>query len=343
MIRLNKFIADSGYCSRREADTFIEQGRVIINGREAVIGYMVQPTDCVKVDGQLIKGGADAKERIYIALNKPVGITSTTDQSDRTNIVDYVNHRERIFPIGRLDKDSQGLILLTNDGDIVNKILRAGNAHQKEYVVTVHKPITDEFIKRMSAGMKLEDGAKVLACKVVRESEMCFRIFLIQGINRQIRRMCAMLDYKVEKLERVRMMNITLKGLPTGDWRELTPQEVQTIMESIQGSDNGEEASRIHSSKPKTGAQHPKTGAHSSKAGTYSPKAGAQRSKTGAQRAQAGAQRPKTEEWKPKAETRGAKTEGRKPRTETWKPKAETRKPRVEARKPTRSTSRGKR
>lgn len=329
MIRLNKFIADSGYCSRREADTFIEQGRVMINGREAVIGYMVQPTDCVKVDGQLIKGGADAKERIYIALNKPVGITSTTDQSDRTNIVDYVNHRERIFPIGRLDKDSQGLILLTNDGNIVNKILRAGNAHQKEYVVTVHKPITDEFIKRMSAGMKLEDGARVLPCKVVRESDMCFRIFLIQGINRQIRRMCAMLDYKVEKLERVRMMNITLKGLPTGDWRELTQQEVQTIMESIQGSDNGEEASRIHSSKPKTGAQHSKTGAHSSKAG-------AQRSKTGAQK-------PRTEEWKPKAETRGAKTEGRKPRTETWKPKAESRKPRVEARKPTRSTSRGKR
>lgn len=309
MIRLNKYIADSGYCSRREADTCIEQGRVMINGRPAVIGYMVQPNDRITVDGQLIKGGIQAKERIYIALNKPVGITSTTDQSDRTNIVDYVNHRERIFPIGRLDKDSQGLILLTNDGDIVNKILRAGNAHQKEYVVTVNKSITDEFIKRMSAGMRLEDGAKVLPCKVVREADKCFRIFLIQGINRQIRRMCEMLDYQVEKLERVRMMNITLKGLPIGDWRELTHEEVHTLLESIKDSDNGEEASKVHSSKPKT----------------------------------MGTRRPRQEERKPKAEGRSPKTETRKPRTETWKPKAEGRKPKVEARKPTRHTTRGKR
>lgn len=252
MIRLNKYIADSGYCSRRDADAYIEQGRVTINGREAVIGYMVQPADRVMVDGELIKGGANAKKRVYLALNKPVGITSTTDLNDRTNIVNYVKHKERIFPIGRLDKLSQGLILLTNDGDIVNKILRAGNAHQKEYIVTVHKPITDEFVKRMSAGMKLEDGAITLPCKVVREAEKRFRIFLIQGLNRQIRRMCMILGYKVEKLERVRIMNITLKGLPTGKWRELTNDEVRTIMEMVKGSDSGEQASKIEISKPKT-------------------------------------------------------------------------------------------
>lgn len=252
MIRLNKYIADSGYCSRRDADAYIEQGRVTINGREAVIGYMVQPADRVMVDGELIKGGANAKKRVYLALNKPVGITSTTDLNDRTNIVNYVKHKERIFPIGRLDKLSQGLILLTNDGDIVNKILRAGNAHQKEYIVTVHKPITDEFVKRMSAGMKLEDGAITLPCKVVREAEKRFRIFLIQGLNRQIRRMCMILGYKVEKLERVRIMNITLKGLPIGKWRELTNDEVKTIMEMVKGSDGGEQASNIEISKHKT-------------------------------------------------------------------------------------------
>lgn len=299
MIRLNKYIADSGYCSRREADTCIEQGRVMVNGRPAVIGYMVQPNDRITVDGQLIKGGIQAKERIYIALNKPVGITSTTDRSDRTNIIDYVNHRERIFPIGRLDKDSQGLILLTNDGDIVNKILRAGNAHQKEYVVTVNKPITDEFVKRMSTGMKLEDGARVLPCKVTREAETRFRIFLIQGINRQIRRMCMMLDYNVEKLERVRMMNITLKGLPTGDWRELTHEEVETIMESIKGSDNSEEASKINASKPKTGTQKKKIETRRPKVETGRPKA----------------ERSKAETWKSKAER--SKTETRKPKRNT--------------------------
>lgn len=258
MIRLNKYIADSGFCSRREADAYIEQGRVTINGREAVIGYMVQPTDRVAVDGELIKGGAHAKKRVYLALNKPVGITSTTDQSDRTNIVDYVKHKERIFPIGRLDKLSQGLILLTNDGNIVNKILRAGNAHQKEYLVTVNKPITADFIRGMSAGMTLEDGVKTLPCKVVRESDRCFRIFLIQGLNRQIRRMCMMLHYNVEKLERVRIMNITLKGIPVGKWRELTDAEVKAIMQMVEGSDNGEKASKINIPKVKTPNTQPR-------------------------------------------------------------------------------------
>lgn len=302
MIRLNKYIADSGYCSRRDADAFIEQGRVTINGREAVIGYMVQPGDRVQVDGELIKGGTHAKKRVYLALNKPVGVTSTTDKSDRTNIVDFVKHRERIFPIGRLDKDSQGLILLTNDGDIVNKILRAGNAHQKEYIVTVHKPITDEFIKRMSGGMKLEDGAVTLPCKVVRESEKRFRIFLIQGLNRQIRRMCMMVGYKVEKLERVRIMNITLKGLPIGKWRELTDEEVKTIMDAVKGSDNSEEASKGKAGKPASNV--PKAKSNTPKAKPIPSKPAAKTSKS-----MYGKPAPKA------TFSRSAKPESRKPTT----------------------------
>ncbi|MEG2755936.1 MAG: 23S rRNA pseudouridine(2604) synthase RluF [Mucinivorans sp.] len=245
MIRLNKYIADSGYCSRREADTFIQQGRVTINGRDAIIGDMVGQTDRVDVDGESIKGGLKAKKRIYIALNKPVGITSTTNLSDPTNIVSYVKHRERIFPIGRLDKLSQGLILLTNDGDIVNKILRAGNAHQKEYVVTVDRAITEEFIERMASGVRLDDGVRTLPCKVFREDEKRFRILLVQGLNRQIRRMCMMLHYHVDKLERVRMMNISLKGLATGQWRELAPEEVQRMMDMVENSEGGEQASVV--------------------------------------------------------------------------------------------------
>lgn len=321
MIRLNKYIADSGYCSRREADAFIEQGRVMVNGRAAVIGYMVQPTDYVKVDGQLIKGRIQDRTLIYIALNKPVGITSTTDQSDRTNIIDFVNHRERIFPIGRLDKQSQGLILLTNDGDIVNKILRAGNAHQKEYVVTVNKSITDEFIKRMSSGMRLEDGTRILACKVVREADNRFRIFLIQGVNRQIRRMCTMLGYEVEKLERVRIMNITLKGLPIGDWRELTQEEVQIIMESIKDSDNREEASKVGSPKQKSSVPR------RLKPETRSVKPEGRKSKTEDWKSKTEDRKPKADGWKPKAEGWKQKTESRKPKTENWKAKSEVRKP----------------
>lgn len=308
MIRLNKYIADSGYCSRREADTCIEQGRVTINGRKAVIGYVVQPNDRVLVDGELIKGGTEAKKRVYIALNKPVGVTSTTDLKDPTNIVNYLNHQERIFPIGRLDKDSQGLILLTNDGDIVNKILRAGNAHQKEYIVTVHKPITNEFVKRMSAGMKLEDGATTLPCKVVRETDKSFRIFLIQGLNRQIRRMCMMLGYNVEKLERVCIMNITLKGLRTGGSRELTDDEVKTIMEMVKSSDNGEHASKIRTAKRKIEKSN-----------------------------------PKSESPKVRREVSRAKGDTPRSRSERPKQKGETPQPKFERRKSTHSTPRRKR
>lgn len=250
MIRLNKYIADSGYCSRREADTYIEQGRVTVNGRDVTMGTTVEPTDRVQVDGENIKGGANLKRRIYIALNKPVGVTSTTDLADPTNIVSYVGHRERIFPIGRLDKLSQGLILLTNDGDIVNKVLRAGNAHQKEYIVTVNKPITDEFLERMARGVKLDDGVVTLPCTIFRQSATTFRIFLVQGLNRQIRRMCLALNYHVDKLERVRIMNISLKGIASGKWRELTSGEVEQMLALVEQSDGSSEATpdpiRVH-------------------------------------------------------------------------------------------------
>lgn len=242
-IRLNKFISDSGYCSRREADAYIEQGRVTVNRRDCTEkGMLILPTDRVDVDGEVIKS---AVRKIYIALNKPAGVTCTTDREDKTNIVDFVGHKERIFPIGRLDKLSQGLIFMTNDGDIVNKILRAGNAHEKEYVVTVDKPITDDFIQRMSGGVRLEAQLRTLPCKVTRESETRFRIILTQGINRQIRRMCEVLHYKVVKLQRVRIMNITISGIAEGAWRYFTAEEVERINELSERSVGTQEASEL--------------------------------------------------------------------------------------------------
>lgn len=242
-IRLNKFISDSGYCSRRQADLYIEQGRVTVNMCDCTEkGAMVLPTDRVDVDGEVIRR---AVNRIYIALNKPSGVTCTTDREDKTNIVDFVGHKERIFPIGRLDKLSQGLIFMTNDGDIVNKILRAGNSHDKEYVVTVDKPITDDFIRRMSSGVRLDAQTRTLPCKVTRESETRFRIILTQGINRQIRRMCQELHYEVRKLQRVRVMNITLSGIAEGTWRYFTQAEVEELNAIIEGSVGTEEASVV--------------------------------------------------------------------------------------------------
>lgn len=228
-MRINKYISDSGYCSRRKADEFIEQGRVTINGDDCLdFSAEVSASDKVQVDGETIKVAA---KLIYIALNKPVGVTCTTDKSDPTNIVDFVGHKVRIFPIGRLDKASQGLILLTNDGDIVNKILRAGNAHQKEYVVTLERAFGDDFLEKMARGVKLDTGERTLPCEIRRESSDTFRIILTQGLNRQIRRMCESLHYFVKKLVRVRIMTITLKGIETGAWRYLTPAEVNTISE----------------------------------------------------------------------------------------------------------------
>lgn len=230
-MRLNKFISESGLCSRREADRYISQGSVFINGRKASIGDQVKAGDQVKVNGNLLEP-LQAEDLVFIALNKPVGITSTTEDKVATNIVDFVNHSARIFPIGRLDKDSQGLIFLTNNGDLVNKILRAGNKHEKEYVVTVNKPLQAAVIEQMAHGVPML-GVVTKKCKIVQEGPQTFRITLIQGLNRQIRRMCEYFGYEVTKLERVRIMNIGLKGLPIGDWRDLNPDEIASIYQAI--------------------------------------------------------------------------------------------------------------
>ena len=232
--RLNKFISESGLCSRREADRYIEKGTVFINGKRAKVGDQVFAGDKVMVNGHNIEPKEESNF-ILLAFNKPVGITSTTEGSVRDNIVDYVNHSERIFPIGRLDKDSSGLIFLTNNGDIVNKILRAGNKHEKEYVVTVNKPLTEDFIFEMSNGVPIL-GVNTRKCKVRQISTFVFNIILIQGLNRQIRRMCEHFGYEVTKLERTRIMNINLKGIPTGEFRELTEDEMKSITKSVENS-----------------------------------------------------------------------------------------------------------
>ncbi len=234
-IRLNKYISDSGMCSRREADRFIELKNVTINRKTAVLGDRVGPKDVVRVNGIVVEPRAKEDE-IYILFNKPVGITSTTDSSDKDNIIDYIRYGERIFPVGRLDKDSQGLIILTSNGDIVNKILRAGNQHEKEYVVTVDRPITDQFIEGMSSGVPIL-GVNTKKCKIHAESKFVFRITLIQGMNRQIRRMCEHFGYEVLRLERVRIMNMTVKGIPLGDYREMKPEELADLKEMIKSSE----------------------------------------------------------------------------------------------------------
>lgn len=226
---LNKYISSSGFCSRREADKLIEQGRVTINDELADVGAKVYPGEVVAIDGEPVK----AKQKpVYIALNKPVGITSTTDPKDKSNIIYFLNHPKRIFPIGRLDKDSDGLIFLTNDGDIVNKILRASNNHEKEYIVTVNKAITPEFIRAMGEGIPML-GTVTRKCFVRQEGNKKFRIILVQGLNRQIRRMCEYLGYEVTKLTRVRIMNIKLDNLPVGKWRYLTATEIDKINDLV--------------------------------------------------------------------------------------------------------------
>lgn len=234
LLRLNKYISDSGLCSRRVADTYIERGVVFINGKKATLGDKVSPRDIVKVNGQIIEPLGE-EDFILIAYNKPVGITSTTERSVKGNIVQHVNHSARLFPIGRLDKDSQGLIFMTNNGDIVNKMLRAGNNHEKEYLVTVNKPITENFLKGMANGVPIL-GVTTKKCKVTQESQFVFKIILVQGLNRQIRRMAEYFGFEVTRLERIRIMNINLKGLPLGDWRDLSKEEVAEIMTSIEAS-----------------------------------------------------------------------------------------------------------
>jgi 23S rRNA pseudouridine2604 synthase len=225
-MRLNKHISESGIASRREADAWIAAGRVTVNGRPAGLGTQVAPGDRVQVDGRdLPARNAD----VYLALNKPPGITCTTERDVAGNIVDFVGHRERIFPIGRLDKDSEGLILLTNNGDIVNEILRAEHGHEKEYLVTVERPVTETFLAMMAAGVRI-GGEKTRPCVVTRAGPATFRIVLTQGLNRQIRRMCSALGYRVQHLKRVRIMHIRLGTLPTGRWRDLTAAETGPLL-----------------------------------------------------------------------------------------------------------------
>lgn len=249
-IWLNKFISESGLCSRREADKFIERGVVFVNKIKAKKGDQVFVGDKVQVNGH----GLEPREKediIFIALNKPVGIVSTTEKNIRDNIIDYVNYGVRIFPIGRLDKDSQGLIFLTNNGDMVNRILRAGNNHEKEYVVTVNKLLTDAAIQGMANGVPML-GITTKKCKIIQEGPKTFRIILVQGLNRQIRRMCEHYHYEVTKLERVRIMHISLKGIPVGEWRELTESEMKEIYRLTEDSSSEVKKPASNTSKGKS-------------------------------------------------------------------------------------------
>jgi 23S rRNA pseudouridine2604 synthase len=225
-VRLNKYISETGVCSRREADKWIEAGRVTCNGQPAVLGTQVADGDEVRIDGDLI---GVKKKQVYIALNKPVGIICTTETHIEDNIIEHIGYPERIFPVGRLDRDSEGLILLTNNGDIVNEILRSENNHEKEYLVTVDRPITDLALRMMAGGVKIM-GELTKPSKVTRIDAQSFRIILTQGLNRQIRRMCSALGYKVQRLQRVRIMNIHLGDLKSGQWRHLTPTELAGLI-----------------------------------------------------------------------------------------------------------------
>ncbi len=227
--RLNKFIADSGYCSRREADRLIAEGRVKVDGRIGVLGDKILPGMSVLVDGQSLSGDG---EKVYIALNKPVGIVCTADPREPMNVVDYLDYPIRIFPVGRLDKDSEGLLLMTSDGEIVNRLLRAAGGHEKEYEVTVDRPVTREFLEGMMKGVPILDTV-TLPCKVRRTGDRSFNIIIVQGLNRQIRRMCEYFGYNVTSLRRIRIMNIRLGNMKPGQWRELTKEEFTELMNRL--------------------------------------------------------------------------------------------------------------
>ena len=245
--RLNKYISGSGLCSRRDADRFIEEGKVTVNGRRASIGMRVLPGQKVKVNGELIINDI---EPVYIAFNKPIGVVSSSDPLEKNNIVKFISHEQRIFPIGRLDKDSQGLILLTNDGDIVNKILRAGNNHKKDYLVKVNKPVTKDFLTRMSQGVPILDRV-TRRCEIVEINPCLFKISLIQGLNRQIRRMCEYFDYDVVKLERTQIMNIELGSLGQGNWRNLTESELEGLFDMLEDSEKTDQTKKVSNSNKK--------------------------------------------------------------------------------------------
>lgn len=255
-VSLNKFISDSGYCSRREADRLIEQGRVFLNNEPAQLGNRYTEGDTVEVDGSYIT--APKKEKhVYLAFNKPVGITTTTDENIRGNIISFINYPKRIFPIGRLDKDSEGLIFLTNDGDIVNKILRAGNEHEKEYIVRVNKPLDDLVLQKMAHGVPML-GTITKPCKIQRMGKQVFKIILTEGLNRQIRRMCEHFGYEVESLKRIRIMNIKLDAIATGKWRHLSEAELKEIQALVTHSSKTKEASAkpVHSRPPVKNKRH---------------------------------------------------------------------------------------
>lgn len=255
--RLNKFIGETGFCSRREADALIGENRVTVNGKPAEMGMKVTDEDEVRIDGKLIR--EKDEKRVYLAFNKPVGVECTTNTDVPDNIVDYINYPKRIFPIGRLDKASEGLIFMTDDGDIVNKILRARNNHEKEYTVTVNKPITDRFIQKMGNGVPILDTV-TRKCKVEQISKFIFKIVLTQGLNRQIRRMCEYLGYEVTALKRIRIINISL-DVPTGRWRELTDAEITALNQLIEPSSKTEEASlpKVERKKERPQAAQAKT------------------------------------------------------------------------------------
>lgn len=229
IIRLNKYLSECGFCSRRNADTLIAEGRVLVNNIPAKQGQKISPDDEVKIDNQIITKKISL---VYIAFNKPRGIICTTDESIDDNIISFIKYPLRIFPIGRLDRESEGLIFLTNDGDIVNKILRAGNSHEKEYIVTVDKPITDQFISGMASGVRIL-GTITKKCYIRKEGKYAFRIILTQGLNRQIRRMCAVFGYEVKTLKRVRIMNVNCTGIESGKWRYITNEELSKINNAI--------------------------------------------------------------------------------------------------------------
>lgn len=241
-IRLNKFLSESGVCSRREADRMIEEGRITVDGRRAVTGMRVRPEQEIKVGKKVIS--MEREGEVLLAVYKPAGVICTTDRREKRNIVDYVGYPVRIYPIGRLDKDSEGLILMTNMGSLVNKMMRAANYHEKEYLVTVHKPVTDAFLERMAKGVRIrkEEKGEVLLdamtrpCQVEKLGKCSFRIILTQGLNRQIRRMCEALGYQVTHLKRVRVLNIELKGMRPGTWRRVTDRELKELLELLRGS-----------------------------------------------------------------------------------------------------------
>lgn len=275
-MRVNKFISESGLCSRREADKFIERGLVTINGKKVGLGAEVGPRDVVKVNGRGLN--REEKQDLVLAFNKPIGVVSTTDKVEKNNIVDYISYSERIFPIGRLDKDSQGLILLTNNGDLVNKILRAGNKNEKEYVVSVDRPLFAEFAEKMSQGVPIL-GVQTRRCKVVVETPFVFRITLIQGLNRQIRRMCEHFGYNVTKLERTRIMHIGLQGLQVGEFRPLEEEEMRLLNKYLEKSKSEAPEKKVSSdpdkpkSKPKPKPRpKPRTGSSSASPSSSKPR-----------------------------------------------------------------------